>query len=195
MAHGDESSSTSSVCEGIKLVVGTCVVLTLVSVVFACVALGYSILTAPIPVNFLLMFMCLTLLAYVEALHYAVVAVEKWDMNSYAEKFPRAFKCWKLVDTPTKVKKFLVGRQFFVIFVVFLLAEITTFPCKQELTSFSSIVSLLTTRYYFYYFYNSYSEKLCWFTRDSGAAALADRIARRGLDIDIWPTGKAPTNA
>ena len=32
------------------------------------------------------------------------------------------------MDTPIKVKKFLVGRQFFVIFVVFLIAQLTTFP-------------------------------------------------------------------
>jgi hypothetical protein len=118
----------TSVCENVKLVVSTCVVLLLVSVVFAGVAMGYSILHAPFYVNYILMFGCLTMLAYVEALHYACVAVEKWDMEQFAAKYPRAKKCHALVNTPEKVKKFLVGRQFFVIFVVFLLAEITTFP-------------------------------------------------------------------
>lgn len=87
----------------------------------------YSVLQIHPAVNFLLLFLALTLLAYVEALHYACVAVEKWDMTKYAEKFPRAVKCHALVDTPEKVKKFLVGRQFFVIFVVFLIAQITSF--------------------------------------------------------------------
>jgi hypothetical protein len=32
------------------------------------------------------------------------------------------------VDTPVKVKKFLVGRQFFTIFVVFLISQISSFP-------------------------------------------------------------------
>ena len=32
-------------------------------------------------VSFILLFLALILLAYVEALHYACVAVEKWDMN------------------------------------------------------------------------------------------------------------------
>ena len=49
-------------------------------------------------------------------------------MSLYKEMFPRAYKCYLLVDTPDKVKKFLVGRQFFVIFVVFLIAQITSFP-------------------------------------------------------------------
>jgi len=68
------------------------------------------------------------MLAYLESLHFACVSVEKWDMKLYAERYPRALRCHSLVDTPAKVKKFLMGRQFFVIFVVFLLAQITSFP-------------------------------------------------------------------
>ena len=54
--------------------------------------------------------------------------MEKWDMSKVAKVYPRAARCHALVDTPLKVKKFLVGRQFFVIFVVFLIAQLTTFP-------------------------------------------------------------------
>jgi len=49
---------------------------------------------------------------------FAGVSVEKWDMTKYKETYPRAYKCYLLVDTPEKVKKFLMGRQFYVIFVV-----------------------------------------------------------------------------
>jgi hypothetical protein len=49
-------------------------------------------------------------------------------MAEFEHIFPQAYRCYKLVDTPEKVKKFLVGRQFFVIFVVFLIAQITSFP-------------------------------------------------------------------
>lgn len=49
-------------------------------------------------------------------------------MSKVKEVYPRAARCHALVDTPMKVKKFLVGRQFFVIFVVFLIAQLTTFP-------------------------------------------------------------------
>jgi hypothetical protein len=37
-----------------------------------------------------------------------------------------------LINSPVKVKKFLVGRQFFVIFVVFLIAQISSFPHIPE---------------------------------------------------------------
>jgi hypothetical protein len=60
------------------------------------------------------------------------VAVEKWDMTEHEEKYPRACKVQKLVDTPEKVRNFLVGRQFFVIFVIFLIAQITAFPDTPE---------------------------------------------------------------
>jgi len=114
--------------ENLKLTIAFCVVTVLVLVVFAGVALGYCILEVHPVVNFILLSLALTLLAYVEALHYSVIAIEKWDMLQYEDKYPRAVKCWKLVDNPVNVKKFIVGRQFFVIFVVFLIAQITSFP-------------------------------------------------------------------
>lgn len=115
-------------CERIKLVLGTMAVSLLILVLLVGVAMGYSVLQIHPAINFVLLFFALVLLAYVEALHYACVAVEKWDMSMYAERFPRAVKCHALVDCPEKVKRFLVGRQFFVIFVVFLISQITTFP-------------------------------------------------------------------
>lgn len=71
----------SFICEKIKLVVATCVVNLLVVVVFVGVAKGYCVLEIPPIVNFLLLFLALVLLAYCEALHYAVVSIEKWDMS------------------------------------------------------------------------------------------------------------------
>ena len=71
----------SFVCEKIKLVVSTCVVNLLVVVVFVGVAKGYCVLEIPPIVNFLLLFLALVLLAYCEAIHYAIVSIEKWDMS------------------------------------------------------------------------------------------------------------------
>lgn len=68
-------------CEKIKLVIGTIVVNLLVVVVFVGIAKDYCVLKIPAIVNFILLFLALTLLAYCEALHYAVVSIEKWDMS------------------------------------------------------------------------------------------------------------------
>ncbi|KAJ1438290.1 silicon transporter-domain-containing protein [Ochromonadaceae sp. CCMP2298] len=117
----------SSPCENVKLVVSSALVTLLIFVLIIGVSLTWCVLKIHPAANFLLLIGAITLLAYVEALHYACVAIEKWDMDQYKERFPRAVKCHALVDTPDKVKKFLVGRQFFVIFVVFLIAQITSF--------------------------------------------------------------------
>lgn len=71
----------SFICEKVKLVIATCVVNLLVVVVFVGVAKGYCVLEIPAIVNFILLFLALVLLAYCEALHYAVVSIEKWDMT------------------------------------------------------------------------------------------------------------------
>ncbi len=127
----------SLVCERIKLVLGSIAVSLLLLVVFVGIALGYCVLKVFPLINFLIMIVCIIVLATVEGLHYAVVSVEKWDMKQYAERFPRAVRCHSLVDTPEKVKKFLVGRQFFTIFVVFLLAQTTSFPGEQKESNLS----------------------------------------------------------
>lgn len=103
--------------------VGLCVIMILVGV-----SLQYCILTAPPVVNFILLLGATTLLGYVEGLHYGVVSIEKWDMGKHLETYPRAVLIHDLCPNPVMVKRFLVGRQFLTIFVVFLIAEITTFP-------------------------------------------------------------------
>lgn len=125
---GLEKVCRSPSCEILKLIIGSIAVFLLVLVVLVGVALSYSVLTFPPAANFILLLFAIVLLAYLEALHFACVSVEKWDMTKYTDVYPRAVRVHALVDTPDKVQKFLVGRQFFVIFVVFLIAEITTFP-------------------------------------------------------------------
>jgi len=122
----------ASIGEYVKLFIASGVVTVLVLVVFAGIALEYAILELPPIANFILLFFALTLLAYVEALHYSVIAIERWDMEKYVDKYPRAVACWRLCNTPETVQKFIVGRQFYVIFVVFLIAQITSFPHIPE---------------------------------------------------------------
>mgnify|MGYP003387166145 FL=1 len=113
----NEPSEWDEILENVKLFLASCVVYTLILVVIIGVSNTYCILQIHPVANFLLLLMALTLLAYVEALHYGVVAIEKWDMSKYEAEYPRVREVHKLVDTPVKVKKFLVGRQFSGIFV------------------------------------------------------------------------------
>lgn len=77
---------------------------------------------------FIILILCLLWLAYVEGLHYGVVSLEKRDLTPYKEVYPRAYETHKLVNDTKSVKKFLVGRQFFTIFIVFVISQITSFP-------------------------------------------------------------------
>ena len=114
--------------EILKYTWSTCLVLFSLCVIFYSVTQKYCVLQANPVLLFFILFAATLLLAYVEALHYANVSVEKWDMTPYKERFPRACETQKLVKTNKLVQRFLVGRQFFVIFVVFTISEITSFP-------------------------------------------------------------------
>lgn len=114
--------------EIVKYAWSTGLVLFSLCVIFYSVSKRYCILQTHPAILFIILFAATLLLAYVEALHYANVAVEKWDMTPYKERFPRACETQKLVKTNKLVQQFLVGRQFFVIFVVFTISQITSFP-------------------------------------------------------------------
>jgi hypothetical protein len=114
--------------EIVKYIWSTSLVTFSLCLIFYCVSMRYCVLQTYPVILFLLLFAATTLLAYVEALHYANVSVEKWDMTPYKDRFPRACETQKLVKNNKLVQQFLVGRQFFVIFVVFTIAQITSFP-------------------------------------------------------------------
>lgn len=102
----------TSFCEYFKLAVCSVAVAFLVIVAIISISRGYALLPLHPAGVFILLFFALVLLAYLESLHYAVVAIQAWPMHEYADRYPRAAKMHALVDTPEKVKKFLVGRQF-----------------------------------------------------------------------------------
>lgn len=111
----------------IRLVLSTIVITAIIAYGFTCIAYGYSVIQIHPAANFVILFVALIMVAFLEGLHYGVVSIEKWDMAAYAKDYPRVCKLALLVDTPEKVKRFLVGRQFCLLFIVFLIAEITRF--------------------------------------------------------------------
>jgi hypothetical protein len=114
--------------ERFKYFYATVIVNLLVLVAVICIGNQYCVLQIHPAGLFILLIIALIWLGYIEGLHYSVVCLEKRDMAQFTEMFPLACKNHAKVNTTEKVKKFLVGRQFFVIFVVFLIAQITSFP-------------------------------------------------------------------
>jgi hypothetical protein len=54
------------------------------------------------------------------------------DENNYKETHPRAYALMTRATHEKNVRRFLIGRQFFVIFVVFLINQCTIFPDVQK---------------------------------------------------------------
>ena len=169
----------------------TIVVHLLILVVFIGIAKQYCTLQVPPIAGFIIMFFCLILIAYMEGLHYGCVQISKWD-PSLLEKYPRALKCWHLVNTTGKVKKFLVGRQFFLIFAVFLLAGFVR--CFQFTVSLVLLVLLTSSLNFNDCFISdrghelpSYSERLRQHACNDGNCIGANRSARSCDYTDLRP--------
>jgi hypothetical protein len=94
---------------------------------------GEAVLPVPSVAHFLIFCFCMTLVAYLEGLQVAILAVEHDDCEVFRESHPRAHKLMKSVKQGNNVERFLVGRQFFTIFVMTLIAQVTTFPMISHL--------------------------------------------------------------
>jgi len=98
--------------------------------VFICwgIFLGKAVLTSNQVLPFVLFLAAVTLLGYLEGLQVAILALEGQDGEPFKESHPKAYWLHTLVNKPMNVQRFLVGRQFFVIFNVMLISQVTTFP-------------------------------------------------------------------
>jgi len=84
-------------------------------------------------VHYFLFAFVLVLLGYLEGLQIAILELEKVRLpqsEAFRRKYPRAIKSLQLAtdNNGLNVQRFLIGRQFFVVFVVFLCAQLTTYP-------------------------------------------------------------------
>lgn len=92
-----------------------------------------AVLPVPPIAHFLIFCFCMTLVAYLEGLQVAILAVEHDDCEVFKETHPRAYKLMHSVKQSNNVERFLVGRQFFTIFVMTMIAQVTTFPEISQL--------------------------------------------------------------
>jgi hypothetical protein len=89
---------------------------------------GEAVLPTVPVAHFIIFIFCLTLVFYLEGLQVAILAVEHNDPEQKKLSHPRGYELIKKVRIANNVDKFLVGRQFFTIFVMTLAAQVTTFP-------------------------------------------------------------------
>jgi len=75
-------------------------------------------------VDFLLFWAMLSWIAMLEGCQISVVGLQGYDCESFRESHPRAYRCCKLVHSGSNVERFLVGRQFLLLFNGFLVSRI-----------------------------------------------------------------------
>ena len=111
-------------------------------VVIGGVAEGESSLTvmysAPVWLTFTVMLLAVLLLASLEGTQIAIVALNGKKVTSFKKAYPRGCDAIKLFQNKKMVERYLAGRQFFVIFVVFIIAQVTSFP-QIETLPFSDV--------------------------------------------------------
>lgn len=116
-----------------KYIVSSVVTLTYLTYIMWGIWTGEAVLPVPSVAHFLIFCFCMTLVAYLEGLQVAILAVEHDDCEVFKESHPRAYKIMHSVKQGNNVERFLVGRQFFTIFVMTLIAQVTTFPAISQL--------------------------------------------------------------
>jgi hypothetical protein len=95
-------------------------------IIFYGIKIKAYVLPTPPGATYIIFFLFLILLFYLEGLMIAIVATQYWDKESFKEAYPRAYLLHELVNRPNNVKRFIIGRQFCTVVTNFMLGQITT---------------------------------------------------------------------
>lgn len=116
------------VLDWIKSTLSTLVTLGFFGLILYAITHGYASLDGHPVILLLIFFFVVTLLAYLEGLQIAIMELQNENRREWRH-MKRAYNNHKLATANhgLNVQRFLVGRQFFVVFVVFLAAQLTTY--------------------------------------------------------------------
>ena len=110
-----------------RYAISTCITALAFGVVGLGISRNQSVLPGP-PSAVVSAFVCsVALLWHLEGVQVAILAVEGTEVSSFAPTQARGGRLQALMLRDQGVQRFLVGRQFLVIFVVYLTAQVTTF--------------------------------------------------------------------
>jgi len=71
-------------------------------------------------------------LGVMEGLQVALVELKRQDPATYRHSHPEAYKLGQMACSADNVERFLMGRQMFVVFIVFFAAKLTTIHSESE---------------------------------------------------------------
>jgi len=121
-------STSEMVKEGVRYFLSFGVLFTYCAYLMWGIWTGQAVLPVPPVAVFIIFVLAGTFLAHLEGIQVAILLSETKDLEVYRESHPRAYAMMKRATHEKNVRRFLVGRQFFVIFVVYLINQCTIFP-------------------------------------------------------------------
>jgi len=126
---GDNVSDSQMCYDWTRNVYSTLITLGSVVLIFYAIGDGLAALDGPPPLLMVILVAVLTLLGYLEGLQVAILALERINPEPWKLSRPRGYRNHQLsvANKGLNVQRFLVGRQFFVVFVVFVIANLTTY--------------------------------------------------------------------
>lgn len=116
-----------------RKIFSTILTLAALSLIIYAIGMNYAALPGHWGVQYALFVFVIVLLGYLEGLQIAILELEKSRLPNdevFKKTYRRGIATLKLAtrDKGLNVQRFLIGRQFFVVFVVFLCAQLTTYP-------------------------------------------------------------------
>lgn len=116
-----------------RYVISTIITLLCICFIIYAIASGWAHLPGHPIILYVLFVFTLILLAYLEGLQVAIIDLKDTKPETF-QHMKRAFATHKLATAQKglNVQRFLIGRQFFVIFIVFLCGQITTYSRMQR---------------------------------------------------------------
>lgn len=123
-----EKSQGAIIFDYVRYTLSTILTLACIGIIIYAVGAGYAPLEGHPLVLYGIFVFCVTLLGMLEGLQIAILELERANREKFRH-MNRAYFNHKLATRHNglNVQRFLVGRQFFVVFVVFLSAQITTY--------------------------------------------------------------------
>lgn len=127
-----EASPMKAMFDGVRNVFSTILTLACLVIIVYAIANGHAKLPGHPILLYCIFIFVVTLLGFLEGLQISILVLEKVNRELFSDN-TKAYNNHKLAtrDEGLNVQRFLIGRQFFVVFVVFLSAQLTTYPTLE----------------------------------------------------------------
>mmetsp|Transcript_5330 Transcript_5330/g.15197 ORF Transcript_5330/g.15197 Transcript_5330/m.15197 type:complete len:411 (-) Transcript_5330:127-1359(-) len=115
----------------VKYITSTMAYMLSIAFVVWCISEGQTDFSVPVAWNMCLMFASITFLFYLEGLQVGLLALFRQDLRGRERQFPGTERVFALASKGDNLQRFLLGRQFLVVFIVFLCSQVCTLHVRR----------------------------------------------------------------